>query len=105
ADVLDRVVDVHLDIAAGFHDEVHEAVFGPGLEHVAEERDRRANLRRPRAVDVELEPDLGLLRLSLHPPLPAFRLAAHAPEAPFPLRTCAAVPCPARPSMRVKARR
>src|SRR5438445_62705 len=61
-------------------------------------------------VEVELEPDLGLLRLALDASLPAFRLAAHARESPCPaalvaIRTSAAAPCPARPSTRVKARR
>ena len=104
------MVDVHLDVAGRFHAQIHQAVLGPGFQHVTEERDRRGDLRRARAVEIELEPDLGLLRLALDASLPAFRLAAHAREPPCPaalvaIRTSAAAPCPARPSTRVKARR
>src|SRR5262249_59850236 len=94
-------------VAARLHAEIHEAVLGPGFQHVTEERNGRAYLGRADAVDVELESDLCLLRLPLDAPLPALALATHRAAPPvFGLtRTSAAIPCPARPSIRVKARR
>jgi hypothetical protein len=70
ADVLDRVVDVHLDVAAGLDGEIHEAVLGPGLQHVAEEGNRRLDLGASGAVQVELHGDFRLLRLALDARLP-----------------------------------
>jgi hypothetical protein len=70
ADVLHRVVDVHLDVAGGLDGQVHQPVLGPRLQHVAEERDRRLDLRAAGAVDVQLDGDLGLLGLALDAGLP-----------------------------------
>src|SRR5438034_7912863 len=106
ADVLDRMVLVHLDVALCLDGEVHEAVLRPGLEHVAEKWDRRLDLRGAGAVDVELKRDLGLLGLALHPRVPCRRVRAHSVlPGSLPNRNSAARPCPASPSIRVSALR
>src|SRR5512132_3266630 len=95
---------VDLDVALGVDREVHQPVLRPRLQHVAEERDRRLHLRGAGAVEVEEERDLRLLGLALDARLPGRRLGTHA-HAPLPpslsSRKAAALPCPARPSMRV----
>ena len=100
-DVLDRVVDVHVHVAGGLDGEVHQAVLGPRLQHVAEEWNRRLHLGAAGAVEVQLHGDLGLLRLALDPRLPP--VTAH-PRASLALSS-AACPCPASHSTRASAPR
>src|SRR2546427_55136 len=106
AHVLHGVMLVDLDVALRVDREVHQAVLRPRLQHVAEERDRRLHLRGAGAVQVEVKRDLGLLRLALDARLPARRLGAHAvPPPSVRSRRSAALPCPARPSTRVRVLR
>src|SRR5713226_6536462 len=105
-DVLDGVVLVDLHVALRLDGEVHEAVLRPRLQHVAEERDRRLHLRGARAVEVELQRDLRLLRFALDARLPCRARSAHALVPPSLVsRTSAALPCPTSPSTRVSAAR
>jgi hypothetical protein len=64
-DVLDGVVAVDLDVAARRDRQVEQAVAGHGVEHVGQERDRRVELPETRAVDAQLDGDLGLLGVAL----------------------------------------
>ena len=63
-------------------------------------------LEAPGAVQVQVEDDLGLLRVALDPALPRLRrlrapLPGHrAPSRAAAMRTAAAAPCPSRPSTR-----
>src|SRR5712691_5997805 len=101
ADVLDRVVQVHVQVALGIHGKVHQAVLGPGLQHVVEEGDASLHLGRPAAVQVELQHDLRLLRVALDPRLPVAWLHALPPVRS--MRTAAAAPWPSRPSTRLSS--
>src|SRR5712691_1518553 len=101
ADVLHRVVQVHVQVAPGIHGKVHQAVLGPGLQHVVEEGDARLHLGRPAAVQVELQHDLRLLRVALDPRLPIVWLHALPPVRS--MRTAAAAPWPSRPSTRLSS--
>src|SRR6266511_2471444 len=109
ADVLDRVVEIHLVVTAGVHCQVHQSVLGPGLEHVVEERDARLDLRGAGAVEAELEHDLRLLGLSLHPSLPrhvwdaALARWLHVRSPVFWMRIAAAAPWPSSPSTRASS--
>src|SRR2546428_618956 len=96
ADVLDRVVLIDLDVALCLDGEVHEPVLGERLQHVAEERDRRLDLRGAGAVEPQRERDLRLLRLALHARLPSL---AHVRSPSF-VRASAALPWAVSPSMR-----
>src|SRR6266480_3804408 len=66
ADVLDGVVLIDVDVPLRLDGEVHEPVLGERLEHVAEERDRRRDLRRAGAVEPQRQRDLRLFGLALH---------------------------------------
>jgi hypothetical protein len=59
------VVEIDLEIAVGFDDEIGEAVPREEGEHVIEERNLRLNLARPAAVDLEFDVDVGLVRLAV----------------------------------------
>ena len=65
ADVLGRVVRTGLEVAGGAHRQVEPRVAGEQVEHVVEEPDAGARSARARPVELELEPDLRLLRRSL----------------------------------------
>ena len=72
--VLDRVVRVDLDVAAGLDAQVEQAVLGQLGEHVVEERHAGAHLGRAGAVEVQLDQDLvSLVTRSTR----AVRLIAH----------------------------
>src|SRR5229473_1642167 len=107
--VLHRVVEVDLEIAAGIHGQVHEAVLGPGLEHVAEERDARLHLGGARAIEADLEHDLRLLGPALDPALARnlgsglFARWLHVRPPVFSMRTAAAAAWPSSPSMRASS--
>src|SRR5256885_2904495 len=106
ADVLDGMVLVDLDVTLRLDGEVHETVLRPGLQHVAEERDRRLHLRGAGAVEVELERDLRLLRLAFDARLPCRARSTHPLVPPSEVsRTSAALPCPASPSTLASASR
>src|SRR5438552_12261251 len=103
-DVLDRVMEVHLEVAVSVHGQVHEPVLGPGLEHVAEEGNAGLDLGGAGAVEPDLQHDLRLLGLPLDPPLarhlwrPARRRCRHVwPPVPS-MRIAAAAPWPSSPS-------
>src|SRR5262245_4597985 len=89
-------MDVHLDVARGLDGEVEEAVLRPGFEHVAEERNRRPDLRRAGAIHVESDGDLRLLGLALDPRLAGRPLLAH--RDPPSVRISAAARWPPSPS-------
>jgi hypothetical protein len=57
------VVGVDLDVAAGGHRQVEQAVAGQGVEHVGQKRHRRVELPGPGAVEPELDDDLVSLVL------------------------------------------
>ena len=65
ADVLDSVVHVDLDVAAGAHGEVGERVLRERGEQVVIERHRRLDVGLTGAVEVERQVDAGLARLTL----------------------------------------
>src|SRR5438552_8658880 len=101
ADVLDRVVIVHLEVARRAHGEVEEAVAGEDLEHVVQERDTALHLVAPGSVEVQLQVDVGLLGASRDrggPLVRARRGAAGAKGHRLPPLTAAARRAPARPS-------
>src|SRR5699024_7512250 len=60
--VLDRVVHVDVRVTRRTHGEVGQRVLRERREHVVEERNRRVDAARPRAVEVDLEFDRGLAR-------------------------------------------
>src|SRR6266508_1245769 len=101
ADVFHCVVQVHLEVAFGVHGEIHQAMLGPGLQHVVEEGNARLHLGRTAAVQVELQDDLCLLRVVLDPRLPVAWLHALPPVRS--MRTAAAAPCASRPSTRLSS--
>src|SRR4030095_5157759 len=103
ADVFHRVVDVHLHVTGGLDGQVHQAVLGPCLQHVAEERDRRLDLRAAGAVDVELDGDLRLLGLALERGRP--RGTPHRFPSSPPIRISAARAWASSPSTRASAPR
>src|SRR4029077_13768010 len=106
AHVLDREVEVDVQVALGVHREIHQRVLGPRLQHVVEERDAGVDLGGPRPVQVQVQDDLGLLGVPLDPALSRLRrlrapLPGHrAPSRAAAMRTAAAAPCPSRPSTR-----
>ena len=63
-DVLDRVVEVDLDVTLRAHGQIEQAVLGEALEHVVEEGDPGRDLVLAGAVEIELDRDVGLLRLA-----------------------------------------
>ncbi len=63
-DVLDRVVRTGLQVAARRYVQVERAVARERVEHVVEEPDARRPLSLAAAVQPELEPDVGLVRLA-----------------------------------------
>ena len=70
ADVLDRVVGVNLDIAPRPHLQIEQAVAREGVEHVVEEGHARIHIGRTRAVEVDLDGDIGFLRRAKNRSLP-----------------------------------
>ena len=59
--VLDRVVDVDVDVAGRLDAEVDEGVLGQGGQHVVVERDAGRGVGLPRPVEVESQLDRRLL--------------------------------------------
>src|SRR4029077_13413470 len=82
---------------------IHQPVLHTVFQHVTEELARRLYLGGAGAVDVQVERDLRLLRLALDACLPGRGVGAHVlfPPSESSLRA-AALPCPARPSMRAR---
>ena len=66
AGVLDRVVLVDVQIALAAHLQRQRGMLGERLEHVVEERNPGIGLSLAVAVEVEGDPQVGLLRLPLH---------------------------------------
>src|SRR5690606_25916292 len=64
ADVLDRVVLIHVEIARGLQLQVEAAMLGKQLEHVVEKPDAGADLVPSLALDPEGDPDLRLAGLA-----------------------------------------
>src|SRR5690606_24289454 len=64
ADVLDRVVEIHREVAGRPQAQVEGRVLRERLEHVVEERNARRDLVLTAAVEVQLESDVGLARLA-----------------------------------------
>ena len=61
---LDRVVEVDLDVALRPDLEVEEGVSTEALEHVVEEGDPRRDVVLTGAVQIDPDPDVGLLGLA-----------------------------------------
>src|SRR5690606_8381660 len=66
AGVLDGVVLVDVQVALGAHLQRDAAMLADLVEHVVEERQPGRNLGVGDAVQVQLDPDPGLLRVALH---------------------------------------
>ncbi len=64
-DVLDGVMLVDMEIAAGLNRKVEEAVTGEALEHVVKEGHAGVDRAASRAVELERNLDFGLARLAL----------------------------------------
>ena len=65
AEILDRVVRVHLQVALGADAQVQQAVAGDLLEHVLEERQAGGELGAAGAVQRQFDLDARLARLAL----------------------------------------
>ena len=59
ADVFDRVVLIDVQIALGLHVQIDRRVLRQQREHVIEEADAGGNLALPRAVEIQLDANLG----------------------------------------------
>ena len=66
ANVLHRVVVVHVQISHGLHRQIHERVLLQELQHVVEESDAGVYLARAGTVQVQRELDLRLLRVPFY---------------------------------------
>src|SRR6185436_14157772 len=64
-DILDGVVLVDVQIARALHVELEAAVLAELLEHVVEEAEARLRMRIGRAVEIDGDADIGLLRAPL----------------------------------------
>ena len=65
ADVFDRVVLIDVQIALGLHGQIDRRVLGQQRQHVVEEADAGGDLALARAVEIQLEADLGLGGLAI----------------------------------------
>jgi hypothetical protein len=65
AHVLHAVVGVHVEVALALHLQVEARVGGERSEHVVQEADAGGDLGPPLAVEIQPQPDLGLLGLAL----------------------------------------
>ncbi len=65
--VLDRVVRVDVQIAAGTHGQVEPAVLAKLADHVVEERDPGERRRHARAIEVQIDDDVRLQGLAFDP--------------------------------------
>ena len=55
---------IDFQITLGIDGEIEQPVFGEQRQHVIEEPDTRADIRHARAVEVQLELNLGFVRLA-----------------------------------------
>ena len=80
ADVLHRVVLVHVEVADALQRQVEPAVSSKQLQHVVEEPDAGAHRVLTRAIDVQPQRDLRLRRIALDraDALRPYRLRRHA---------------------------
>ena len=74
AGVLDAVMAVHLQIALHLDAQIEQPVASERRQHVVEEPDARVDIRAARAVEIDRDGDVGLLRRALHTPDPAHDL-------------------------------
>ena len=72
-DVLDRVVLVDVEVAVRLDVEIEQAVVGERPEQVVVETDPGGDVRRPLAVEPQLDRHPGLLRLASHGDAPCSR--------------------------------
>jgi hypothetical protein len=66
AGVLDRVVHVDMQVALGLDLQVEAAVAREALQHMVVETDAGGDRRGAGPVEIDPDPDLGLLRLADH---------------------------------------
>ena len=60
------MVEVDMQIAFGVKLEIHQAVAGQLLQHMIEKADACMNIIHARAVEIELNLNLGLISFTLH---------------------------------------
>src|SRR5260370_8936801 len=66
ADVLDRVMLVNIEVAAGAHVEIKRAVACNQLEHVVEETDSCGDARPSAPIQIEVQPAVGFVGLAMN---------------------------------------
>src|SRR5882724_12900893 len=65
-------MSVHLQVALATQMQIHDRMFGEERQHVVEKGYARFDQRLPASVNVQLDPDAGLVGNALHLSVPLF---------------------------------